>query len=325
MAERGAHLTGTTFIKPTIFEIVAQNSLASTLEPAFKKIFSFLLNFNPERYQWLEQWSDEAFAVFNGILQKFYLKNYSASFSETFYSLKRISLTNSGKKKLSNNQQRIFIILLVLQPYIKSKIHRCELDIVDGKLPKETWKRIMKIYGLKSYKLFHFIYEICGVYYYLAYMSDYSSYPSPLYRLFSVTLTYSNSIEVMSIPDLLYKLKKGTFSLNDGTQILQRVLMKFIELGAFFLQFYNWWNQEQYYTNLTALPVPRPPQIPDTAKRYEGLCAICLSPPNIPTALAVSGYIFCYQCILNKVQNDNRCPITKYPAREDDLIRIYIS
>lgn len=40
MAERGAHLTGTTFIKPTIFEIVAQESFTSSVEPAFKKILS---------------------------------------------------------------------------------------------------------------------------------------------------------------------------------------------------------------------------------------------------------------------------------------------
>jgi len=40
MAEKGAHLTGTTYIRPSIFEIIAQKSLASTLEPAFKKILS---------------------------------------------------------------------------------------------------------------------------------------------------------------------------------------------------------------------------------------------------------------------------------------------
>jgi len=40
MAEKGAYLTGTAYIRPSIFEIIAQESLASTLEPAFKKILS---------------------------------------------------------------------------------------------------------------------------------------------------------------------------------------------------------------------------------------------------------------------------------------------
>ena len=40
MAEKGAHLTGTAFIKPSIFEIIAQESLASIVEPSFKKFLS---------------------------------------------------------------------------------------------------------------------------------------------------------------------------------------------------------------------------------------------------------------------------------------------
>lgn len=40
MAERGAHLTGTAFAKPSIFEIAAHKSLAATLEPAAKKIIT---------------------------------------------------------------------------------------------------------------------------------------------------------------------------------------------------------------------------------------------------------------------------------------------
>lgn len=40
MAEKGAHLTGTTFIRPSIFEIIAQESLAHTVEPAFTKFLS---------------------------------------------------------------------------------------------------------------------------------------------------------------------------------------------------------------------------------------------------------------------------------------------
>lgn len=40
MAERGAHLTGTSLAKPSIFEIAAQKSLAATLEPATKKIIT---------------------------------------------------------------------------------------------------------------------------------------------------------------------------------------------------------------------------------------------------------------------------------------------
>lgn len=38
MAERGAHLTATFHPKPSIFDIVAQDSLNSTIHPALQRI-----------------------------------------------------------------------------------------------------------------------------------------------------------------------------------------------------------------------------------------------------------------------------------------------
>jgi peroxin-12 len=38
MAERGAHLTTTLEAKPSIFEVIAQDSLAVTLHPALKRV-----------------------------------------------------------------------------------------------------------------------------------------------------------------------------------------------------------------------------------------------------------------------------------------------
>lgn len=35
-------------------------------------------------------------------------------------------------------------------------------------------------------------------------------------------------------------------------------------------------------------------------------------------------YVFCYQCILRYVQEHGKCPITNYPAKEDDLVRLYV-
>ena len=40
MGEKGVHLTGTAYVRPSLLEIVAQKSLASILEPAFSKLVS---------------------------------------------------------------------------------------------------------------------------------------------------------------------------------------------------------------------------------------------------------------------------------------------
>ncbi|XP_032674424.1 peroxisome assembly protein 12 isoform X2 [Odontomachus brunneus] len=250
MAEKGAYLTGTVYNRPTLFEILAQKSLASTLEPAFKKVLSFLVSFNPERYRHVLQWEDEGYLLFNILLQRYYLRKYSASFSETFYGLKRIVVVNSEtsqselKEKLSRKQKILSLISLALLPYLKTKLAQLIL--------------------------------------------------------------------------------KYQFEEADGCVTQGRTVTSCLELGAFFLQFLSWWNQENYMTDLMNLPSPPPPDVSKTALRHKGTCPLCHMPQRIHTVLMVSGFVFCYQCILSEVRENKRCPVTHYPATEDDLVRLYI-
>lgn len=60
----------------------------------------------------------------------------AASFSETFYSLKRITIVNSKIKcELSNKQKKLSLMLTVLFPYIKIKlsqlVEKYKLEEVD--------------------------------------------------------------------------------------------------------------------------------------------------------------------------------------------------
>lgn len=323
MAERGVYLTHTTYVKPTIFEIVAQESLSLTLEQVFNKFYSFLVTNNPDKYGWLHRWSDEAFLLCNGVVQYFYLKNYSGSFAETFYGLKRIATNNSHiESELSRNKKILHLIILIVNPYIKSKFQQHKLDIVDGKIPNEKWKKLLKIYFVKIYKVIHFMYSIVETYYYLRYLIDDLKSPTPLFHLLSSTLTYSDPFKATSLRELFNKWKVNK-SASEGVELLQRGFMTTLELGAFLLQFVNWWNQENYHTNLTSLPVPPSPSSREIPTQFKGVCPVCLKILNVPTALSVSGYVFCYQCILPIILRENRCPVTHYPAKEDDIIRIY--
>ncbi|XP_043270881.1 peroxisome assembly protein 12 [Venturia canescens] len=325
MAEKGAHLTGTSYGKPTIFEIVAQESLASTLEPGFKKIFSFLATCNSERYGWVLAWADEAYLAFNAFLQNFYFKKYGGSFSETFYGLRRIVVLSSGVgENLSWKRQKLSILLLILDPYLRAKAEKYKLDEIDGRFPKTYWKRALRSNFIKTLRIYHYIREFSSLFYYVLYLSSRTHYPTPIYHMLSTTLTYSGAQQVASISEILQKLKDGNFHPGDGVQLIQRAFTRSLELGAFFLQFVQWWNQENYYTNLTTLPVPPAPTIPEDARIYKGLCPVCRKSRRIHTALAISGYVFCYQCILPIVRKHGICPVTNLPAKEDDLIRLYL-
>lgn len=80
MAEKGAHLTQTSQIKPSIFDFVAQDSLNSLLYPAVKRIVDVLAL----RYASFRKIScnfDEFYLVSHLLLQWHYLKQHGIFFS----------------------------------------------------------------------------------------------------------------------------------------------------------------------------------------------------------------------------------------------------
>ncbi|KAG8276908.1 ubiquitin-protein ligase peroxin 12, variant 2 [Homalodisca vitripennis] len=73
MAEKAAHITSSLQARPSIFELIAQESLSGLLYPSFKIIVQFLESSNSQRYQWLSEWNEEVFLGINGLLQLHYL------------------------------------------------------------------------------------------------------------------------------------------------------------------------------------------------------------------------------------------------------------
>ncbi|KAJ9594576.1 hypothetical protein L9F63_027444 [Diploptera punctata] len=147
---------------------------------------------------------------------------------------------------------------------------------------------------------------------YINYMSGRAVSHSPLLRLAGVTLQYTAEEE-----------QEHKFPLLSA-KCLSYMLTRALECGAFFLQFLQWWHSgDKLRTSLTALPIPSPPEKTDRGKQHGGKCPICLQNRKIETVLAVSGYVFCYRCIVQYIQENRQCPITKYPADLGDLIRVY--
>lgn len=116
-------------------------------------------------------------------------------------------------------------------------------------------------YIVKGHSIFFITCESLILYYYILYVSEKSLYPSPLLRLLSITLTYADPQSVLSISDLLRKIKQNSFTIDDGWNIFQRIVTGSFELAAFFLQFLSWWSQENYDTDIMNLPAPPPPKV----------------------------------------------------------------
>lgn len=328
MAERGAHLTTSTQSKPSIFEVIAQESLSKTLHPVTKHFFEVLATTRPHQLGWLVKWFEEIYLLLNVFIQQSYLKRKGASFSESFYGLQRLSLSN-GKTVLSRKQFISSILLLTLFPYLKQKLEalavKFKLEVADG-IPENTkYPKGTRSIVIHTHNLFHITWEGLVLIQYLRYMSGNSHTHSPILKLIGLTLCYApeennishwlnlkNNLQqgnLKSVPFLLLKLfGSATYSI--------------FEVATFFLQFLQHWHSENKESDID-LPIPPPPKTLPNASQFSNLCPICLGKRSIATVLPVSGFVFCYQCITQYIEENGKCPVTKYPASIDDIIRLY--
>lgn len=74
MAESAAHVTRTSHPRPSVLEVVAQQSLGATIHPALQRLLQFLAQSRPESFGWLASYCDELYLGVSAALQYHYLK-----------------------------------------------------------------------------------------------------------------------------------------------------------------------------------------------------------------------------------------------------------
>ncbi|MED6262897.1 hypothetical protein ATANTOWER_028857 [Ataeniobius toweri] len=125
MAEAGAHLTSTAVNEqPSIFEVLAQESLMEAVRPALRHAVKVLAESNPSCFGFLWKRFDELYMLLDVLLQNHFLSNCSASFSENFYGLKRVSDRQglTAHLGLCRSSRLRSLLLLFLVPYLRAKL-----------------------------------------------------------------------------------------------------------------------------------------------------------------------------------------------------------
>ncbi|KAK7067011.1 ubiquitin-protein ligase peroxin 12 [Halocaridina rubra] len=341
MAEYGAHITITSRDRPSIFDVIAQDSLMSTLQPAVKHAFRVLAENNPARYGWCLLYHSELFLLFNLIIQHHYLANYGASFAENFYDLKRVNLKSARKLKplsLSRRSHIRSLMTLVGFPYLHASFERVFLQLRemegDDTLPKRGWKPVLQRFFLRLWPHVHFVWESLILIFYLRYMLGKSKFHSPLLLFCGVRLATRNEEDFQIIDEraeamLAFRNIRNIPQLGHwGMERIGSLLTNSLEVTAFFLQFLDWfYSSGSTPRSIMSKPIPSPPQESDVKKLKSlksGDCPICCKTRKQDTVLSVSGYVFCYSCILLYVKRERKCPVTGYPAASTQLIRIYL-
>lgn len=98
------------------------------------------------------------------------------------------------------------------------------------------------------------------------------------------------------------------------------------ELLAFALQLSTSWRAEDAGRRAVALPSPPAPAYHPRAETLRGLCPLCLQKWSVPTVVNVSGFVYCFRCIMRHLQsNEHCCPVTRLPANVSNLVRLHVS
>ncbi|KAM9394236.1 peroxisome assembly protein 12 isoform 2-T3 [Pholidichthys leucotaenia] len=346
MAEAGAHLTSTAVNEqPSIFEVLAQESLMEAVRPALKYTVKVLAESNPSRFGFLWRSFDELYLLLDLLLQNHFLSNSSASFSENFYGLKRVSGGRGLPFHLGLTRKAHWrsILLLCLVPYLRSKLEATlerQWDEEDFSI-RLAQTRSQRLYraALAAYPYVSSAWQAWIFIQQLLFIFGISRTHNPLLWLAGVKLARLN---VQDIREMEKRVSSNSIKSTDGS-LMQRAfwlisqsvrgaavsLSTSLSLGVFFLQFLEWWYSSENQSTvkaLTSLPAPPPPlhlqQDPDDGTSRTN-CPLCLRQRSNATVLSTSGFIFCYRCIYTYVKANHRCPITRYPTELQHLIKIY--
>lgn len=251
--------------------------------------------------------------IFNWIVQSYYLHHKGGSLSEVFYGLTRVSFRTQN---LDRKGQHWSLLFLVVVPYLQQKfdqhLQEWKDDYENGKMVSKN--KLMLVHAVPYVKA---CFESVKLVQYITYLAGISPTHSPALRSLNLTLTYlAEEQESWTFKDLFGgKVKLAT--------MLSTTLLRTLELSAFFLQFIEWWQNEANMGDLSKLPIPSAPSSDINSQKYKDICPLCLQRWLIPTAISVSGYVYCYRCIVTHLQKESRCPVTKYPASVNDLVRIF--
>ncbi|XP_054880471.1 peroxisome assembly protein 12 [Poeciliopsis prolifica] len=347
MAEAGAHLTSVVVNEqPSIFEVLAQESLMEAVRPALRHAVKVLAESNPSHFGFIWKCFDELYLLLDVLLQNHFLSQCSASFSENFYGLKRVSGGRSLPAHLGLHKSSHWrsLLLLCLVPYLQAKLQvmlarQREEEDFSIRLPQTRKQRLYRAvvaaypYVSSAWQSWIFCQQLLFVF-------GVSRTHSPLLRLANVRLARLTTHDLRDSQQKIRcrprpadgrLMQRAWWLMSRAAQGVAVSLSTSLSLGVFFLQFLEWWysseNQSTVKT-ITSLPAPPPPlhlqeDVQPTAD--EKNCPLCRKHRANSTVLSTSGFVFCYCCIYTYVKANHCCPLTGFPTELQHLIKIYES
>ena len=349
----------THLVKPTIFDIIAQENMQSLFKLAYDHIFKWLAQYFTKLNR-AKQYSNEIYLLLHSSIEFAYLKAYNSLFSEYFYGMKRHDLNSNSKRLLS-------ILFSIVIPYLKTKLDEfyedLEKSVSEPELNNDIAnlnqrnttkfkyffnlaKLIIKKFYLKFYPYLHFVYTSTLWLYKFKFMLNMSDFNSPLQSILNLKLVYNLDAD---------QEEKKLSLVQKMLSVSNRGFTSFLFLIQF-LKWYEQYNENESYSSKSKslvrdflsnlnkgsenvdyedtdgeiIAAPCIPKQISENKAYQNsaknsTCPLCNKKRTNDCVLSVSGLVFCYPCIFKFIKEHKRCPITNYPCTTKDIVRLYVS
>ncbi|KAJ7688424.1 cyclin-dependent protein kinase inhibitor [Mycena rosella] len=358
-------------LKPSLFELVAQEQLRDLLQPALKYVLAVFAQRYPRHLLRIVNRHEEFYAAIMLFVERHYLRTHNASFSENFYGLKRrrrpFIETERAKAAVGGIPQgenlrakEIWRSLLFLvcgwcallrakaQDYYEELGGGLSPDIDDGQVAQQraltdpTFKGLSRRIFKTVYPWLNTSFELWLLFCNVAYLFDQTPFYRPWLSWIGIDLRRLGLEDFRAVAASAKKNLVRPHStlawirrlLFTSPQVLLDSLRLLLPTAIFFVKFLEWWYSpgspaRSFSTSPLGPAVPPPRMLPPhpqgihfDAQAY-GKCPICLDGLKNATALP-SGYVFCYRCAYDHVEEHGKCPITLLPARIWQLRKVMV-
>jgi len=344
MAEFASYLSKAhqSFAKPSIFDLLAQESLKLSLRPAFEFLTRSFATAYPECFGVVFKYSDEIFYSLLTLIEGHHLWKYNATFAESFYGLYRRNFQGTTVDAISLRQKLASLALVVVIPYLSCKFEKLYQKVKEESLLEQYKKKPMQIHERMLFLLFPYVDSLMEASKFactLCYIINLLDYHCITYAVLRIRLTYSSQ---ENEPQAASEMPTSISDAESLTVRIFRYIYQQFSSGVsfaighalpafvFFLKFLEWWysSENGMQNTMNTLPTPPPPKDLKCEKLKDlslspSQCPLCCQSPKNPTTLSKSGYVFCYACIYRFVDDKKQCPITGISCDLDSLVRIY--
>jgi len=257
-----------------------------------------------------------------------------SSLVESFYGMKRSRITvgeNSTMRSLSKKDRTRAAILLALLPYLKIKFARTygrmHFRNMQHLLEESPWKRKVQQMFVHVYPWIHLIQGGTSLYYKWMYLLGKTIHFSPSLHALGMVVRRPNKSDMDQVqPHMTHTESKNSFKSTNQSKVSSGERLA-AAIGVLFLvrALMSWLSEERMHAigsgNYANCPPPSPPG-QSTSEAKDRKCPICRNEIVNP-AVASSGYVFCFKCIILHLREHKRCPVTKVACDESEVVRLF--